>query len=467
MRTVASTPSIAVIGAGITGLAAAHRLTDPAAEPVEVVVYERDARAGGRLRATPFAGVDHVDEGADSFLARVPDAVRLAEAVGLGDDLVHPEPVTAAVWVDGLHPIPDGLLLGVPRELLPLARTGLLTWRGKARAALEPLLPRSDTSHDSIGTLIRARFGNEVHDRIVDALVGSIYAADTDRSSLAEVPQLAALASSRSLLIAARRQAAAAGTATAKSAPIFATPRAGVGALAEATTAAIAERGAHLAVDSHVTSIARSGSRWVVDGGAYDAIILTTSAAAASILLHDVAPSSAVRLRAAESADVAMLTLHVSDDQWPAHLVGRSGYLVPKSVQRWVTAASFGSQKWAHWAPPAGGQIVRVSLGRDGLPVLHLDDDRLLQHTLDDLEVHLGVRFDPLEVRVSRWKGAFAQYRPHHAEWVRDVTDGLPPGIFLAGSAYRGIGIPACIRDGHAAADSARNIATGEQDHNA
>ncbi len=194
---------VAVIGAGITGLAAAWEFAS--ATPLHVTVFETSERPGGRIGGTGFAGLDMIDSGADAFLARVPDATQLAAEVGLADELVSPEPVHAAVWYDSLHRIPDGLLLGVPGQLAPLARTRLLSWRGKARAALEPFLPRTSIDDDSIGQLIRARFGDEVQERLVDALVGSIYATDTDRFSLREVPQLYELASrERSLLLAAR-----------------------------------------------------------------------------------------------------------------------------------------------------------------------------------------------------------------------------------------------------------------------
>ncbi len=157
----------------------------------------------------------------------------------------------------------------------------------------------------------------------------------------------------------------------------------------------------------------------------------------------------------AETADVIMVTLHVAADQWPDRLRGLSGYLVPKPDQRWVTAASFASQKWGHWRPPAGGEILRVSLGRDGLAVMHLDDDEVVRVVLDDLEHHLGVRFAPGEIRITRWPDAFAQYRPHHATWVDDVEAALPPGLFVTGAGYRGIGIPACVRSATAIATRA------------
>jgi protoporphyrinogen/coproporphyrinogen III oxidase len=449
-------PRVAVVGAGISGLATALALTDTG--DVDVTVFEAADRVGGKIDASPFAGVADVDEGPDAFLARVPDAVALANRLGLGDDLVSPEAVGAAVWYDGLHPIPEGLMLGLPGRIRPLASTKLLSWRGKARAALEPLLPRTSTDADSIGEFVRARFGDEVHERLVDALVGSIYAADTDHFSLAEVPQLAALAhTNRSVLLAARKQRRTqAGTATAGSSPVFAAPRRGIGALVHATAAAVEAAGGRIETGAPVAAIAQTDhGRWLLSvteaGGpasvpAFDSVVFATPAGVTAAALADRAADAAALLRQAETADVIMVTLHVGAEQWPGHLRGLSGYLVPKPVQRWVTAASFASQKWAHWRPPSGGEILRVSLGRDGTAVMHLDDDEVLQVVLDDLERHLGVRFDPREVRLTRWPGAFAQYRPHHAAWVDRVEAALPPGVHVTGAGFRGIGIPACVR---------------------
>ncbi len=453
------TRRVAVVGGGISGLSAALGVID-AETGADVVVFDAADRVGGLIDTSAFAGVAHVDEGADAFLARVPEAVALARRVGLGDDLVSPEAVGAAVWYDKLHPIPDGLLLGVPGRLWPLATTGLLSWKGKARAALEPLLPRTSTDSDSIGEYVRARFGNEVHERLVDSLVGSIYATDTDRFSLAEVPQLAALArTNRSLLLGARRQRSAQGTATASTSPIFAAPRRGMSALTAATADAVRAGGGTVVTGATVEScVPTADGRWRVTTGTpvgdheFDAVIFATPASVTSKLLAEAAPEASTLLAQAQTADVIMVTLHIAADQWPESLRGLSGYLVPKPAQRWVTAASFGSQKWAHWRPPAGGEILRVSIGRDGVDVLHLSDDEVLDAMLTDLRLHLGVAFDPLEIRVSRWPGAFAQYRPHHGSWVDAVERTLPPGVVITGAGFRGIGIPACARSGTATA---------------
>lgn len=460
-------PRVAVVGAGICGLAAALALTDSG--DLDVTVFDGEDRVGGKIRGSSFAGVDGVDEGPDAFLSRVPEAVDLARRVGLGDDLVSPEPVGAAVWHDGLHPIPDGLMLGMPGRITPLISTRLLSWRGKARAAIEPLLPRTSTESDSIGEFVRARFGDEVQDRMVDALVGSIYATDTDNFSLAEMPQLAVLAQgNRSVLFAARRQRRSqAGTATAAASPIFATPRGGMSALIDATRQAVADAGGTFRPASSVTGIEPAGSRWMlstsepdqpptdISEATFDAVIIATSAPAAGTILTDAAPEAAQLLARAETADVIMVTMHIGADQWPERLHGLSGYLVPKPDQHTVTAVSFASQKWRHWRPPSGGEILRVSLGRDGVDVLHLDDHEVLGAVLADLQRHLGIAFAPLQTRITRWPGAFAQYRPHHAEWVTAIEQALPGGVFVAGAGYRGIGIPACVRSGVAVAGSA------------
>jgi len=460
------TRSVAIIGGGITGVSAAFELSASLADGTldRVVLFERSEAVGGRSLTTPFAGLDHVDCGPDAFLARVPDATRLATEVGLGDDLVHPESVGAAVWVDRLHPIPAGLVLGVPGNPLALARSGLLTWRGKARAALEPFLPRTSIDPDSIGHYVRARFGNEVHERLVDALVGSIYATDTDNFSLAEMPQVAALATGRSMLFTARKIAAQnAGTATAGAAPIFATPRLGVQALVSATSNESERLGVEVRNGVDPTLAPTDDGEWLVDGERFGAVIVATPAAAAGGLLASVAPNAASQLETADTADVILVSLHVDDAEFPERTAGMSGYLVPKPVQRDVTAVSFGTQKWAHWAPPSGGQILRVSLGRDGAPVLHHTDDEIVERTLADLELHLGARFSPREVRITRWPGAFAQYRPHHRRWADGVRAALPTGVFVAGASYDGIGLPACVRSGRTISACAMELITAVQ----
>ena len=438
---------IAVVGGGIAGLAAAHALATHAAAP-EVVLFEGEQRVGGKLHTSPFAGHPAIDEGPDAFLARLPWGTGLARAVGLGEQLVSPAAGKAAVWWDGLHDIPQGLLLGMPTDVLALAKSKLIPWPGKLRAATEPFRPRTSLDDDSLGGYVRRRFGDAVHLRLVDPLVGSIYAADTDHFSLAAVPQIADLAGkARSVLIAGRKMPKPSPDAG----PVFYAPAGGMGQLAEATAAAARAAGATLRTGAAVQQVARDGDGWRVDDEHFDALLLACPAAASAVLLRDELPDTATALAGIPTADVAMVTLAVPAAAWPDHLRALSGYLVPKPVQHLVTAASFGSQKWSHWASP-DHVVLRISLGRDGLPVLHLDDDRLLAAAVDEVGRHLGLDLQPTATRITRWKGAFPQYRPHHAQKVAGIEAALPAGLALAGAGYHGIGVPACINSAQKAA---------------
>ena len=229
---------VVVIGGGVTGLTTAFGILADAHAPTQVTVLESAPRVGGLIRTSPFAGLPAVDEGADAFLTRVPWAMQLSADLGLTAALTSPTGVGAYVWHDGLHEIPGDILMGVPAKVRSFALSGLFSPRGKLRAAIEPLLPRLPHD-DSIGKLMRRRFGREVHERLVDPLVGSIYAADTDTFSLEAVPQINALTSQRSLLLAA----GAARKAPAQPGPVFATPLKGLGSLIDTLAARVTSLG--------------------------------------------------------------------------------------------------------------------------------------------------------------------------------------------------------------------------------
>lgn len=438
---------IAVVGGGVTGLAAARAVVSQATSN-EVVVFEASERLGGKILTTAFGGHRAIDEGADAFLARLPWGTALARSVGLGEQLTSPAVARAAVWWDALHPIPEALLLGLPTEVLALARSQLLSWRGKLRAATEPFRPRTSTASDSLGAFVRARFGDEVHLRLVDSLVGSIYAADTDHFSLAAIPQIADLAiSERSVLLAGRKARATSGTTHG---PIFYAPLGGMGSLITATLDSVARAGGEVRANTPVSELAADGGGWRVNGEQFDAVVLASPASITAGLVSNVASDAANALASIPTADVAIVSLALRATDWPRGLFGMSGYLVPKPKQRLVTAVSFGSQKWAHWQ--GDNSVLRVSLGRDGLPVLHLSDTELTTAAINEVGIHLGLSLQPTHVRVSRWPAAFPQYRPHHADLVAAATRALPAGLVLAGASYHGIGIPACIRSGEQAA---------------
>lgn len=445
---------VLVVGGGITGLVAALGLRR--AGVGEVVLAEADAQLGGKIRTSAFAGVPAVDEGPDAFLTRGGEVQEFATSLGL-TEMVAPAAASAAIWYprrgrSHLHPIPGGLVLGVPAALRPMATSSLLSWRGKARAALEPFLPRTPLGPDALGGYMRARLGSEVHERLIDALIGSIYASDTDESSLAAVPQVAALATAhRSLLIAARRLRVT--TPSPSGTPIFYAPVAGMQSLTDAAAHALVHAGGTIRRGHRIEEIIPGSAGWVVDGEAFDQVVLASPAAASASLLRAAAPEAAAVLAQSRHASVTMVTMAVPGSQWPARLAQMSGYLVPKPVQSSVTAASFGSQKWSQWRTADDQQILRVSLGRDGLELDHLDDETLVARAVAEVGSHIDVDLAPTAVRVTRWVGAFPQYRPRHHEWVEATERALPAGIHLAGASYRGIGIPTCVRDAHRAVE--------------
>ena len=447
---------VVVVGGGVSGLTAAFSVLADAHRPTSVTVLESAARTGGLIRTSPFAGLPGVDEGADAFLTRVPWATQLAADLGLGAALTSPTGAGACVWHDRLHEIPGDILMGVPAKMRAFATSRLFSTRGKMRAALEPLVPRIPHD-DSIGRLVRRRFGREVHERLVDPLVGSIYAADTDSFSLEAVPQINALTSRRSLLLAA----AEARKVPAQAGPVFAVPMKGMGSLVDALADRVTSLGGVIRTGSAVTEITRTHDGYLVATAdaahSCDSVIIASPARHSAGFVRGLSADAADALAGWQHASVVMVTLAVPAEQWRREWSG-SGYLVPKPDQRWVTAVSFGSNKWAHWNPADGSKVLRVSLGRDGMDVMHHDDDTLVNLTLADLKHHLGVDFAPTEVRLTRWRESFPQYRPHHFALLARTEASLQqaaPGVFLAGASFRGIGIPACIQQARTAASSA------------
>ena len=451
---------VVIVGAGITGLAAAHQLLQQL-HPPRVTIIDGADRVGGIIQASPFAGLDSVDESADAFLTRTPSAMKLCAAVGLDHHLTSPAANHAYIWNNNMHAIPAGTILGVPGSRKAIWNTKLLTTSGKLRAAVEPLLPRAiGRSTDSLGAAIRSRCGDQVLERLVDPLVGSIYATDTDNFSVHGMPQVAELLAQPTSLMRAARGSMQKRTS---GGPVFATPISGMSTLTRAVYDRIVEAGARVILSSPVRNIEPQGRSYVVqlesESLQADAVILASPARHTAALVEQISSETSKQLQQFEHASVIMIALTISRSQWPQHLTG-TGYLVPKPVQTGVTAVSFGSNKWAHWKTASNEMILRVSLGRDGAPMHHLDDKALLEVALRDLRLHLGFDATPTNMRFTRWIESFPQYRPGHAYRVDALDKQMhtsAPGVVLAGASYRGIGIPACINDGQRAATRALN----------
>lgn len=446
--------AVVVIGGGITGLAAAR---DLARAGTSVTLVE-PAHLGGKLTTTPF-GEGVLDEAADAFLARVPEGVELCRELGIEGDLVSPAARRAYVWSRGeLRRLPEAQVLGVPTDLDELAGSGIVSDAGLAHARLDLTAPLASLDGDtSIGAFVRARLGDEVAERLVDPLVGGINAGDTDQLSLAAtVPQLDAAARSgaSSLIEACRLQRAAVAD---PSAPVFYAPRGGMGALAAATVADATDHGLEV-VMAHAMGLEREGVHWRVAlaGGQAlraDAVVIASPAGVAAGLIRPYAAKASVLLAAIPYASVALVSVAVERSAIDRELDG-SGYLVPRVEGRTISACSWTTSKWPHLSD--GSTVwLRASVGRDGDDTaLALGDDDLTRVVLSDLADTMALRGAPAVVRISRWPGSFPQYRPGHLDRVGAIEADLAgaPRIAIAGAALRGLGVPACIRQGRAAA---------------
>ncbi len=453
---------VAVIGGGIGGLAAAWELQQraTAAGATEVTVFEAN-QLGGCIVTTDFAG-HLVDEGPDAFLTRVPEAVQLCHELGIEDELVPPAAGRSMLWWRGrLRPLPEGLMLGVPRQLGPLVGSGVLSPLGVLRAGLDLCLPRGRPPASlTVHELVAGRFGVEVADRLVDPLVGGIHAGSTRELGAAEVvPQLVAAAErSRSLLLALRGQAAP--TPAGPDQPIFLAPRGGVGRLVEVLVDALAEAGTRFVARAvEAVEASPEGGVVVIPGAEpFDAAVIATRARTAARLLGsgsgaaDTSGLAVRRLAEIPTASVALVTVSLPGTPLPS---GVNGFLVPAGSGRLMTACSFASNKWPHWAE-SGEAVVRLSAGRFGdRRAVELDDASLTDRLLAELEEALGLPISPAAVRISRWPDAFPQYLPGHTARIAAVEADLAerlPGVALAGASYRGPGIPACIASGRRAA---------------
>lgn len=462
---------VVVVGGGITGLVAAREAAIAGAE----VSLLDPAALGGKVRSSGFDG-GRLDEAADAFLARAPEGVELCRDLGLEGELVAPAQRRAYVWSRGdLRLLPKGHVLGVPTDLDELAGAAILSPEGMARVRAELTLRWEPAAGDSsIGELMRARLGDEAAERLVDPLVGGINAGDTDRLSLkATVPQLDSIvrAVESSLIEACRAQReAATGAATPGvestsnrplPPPVFLAPRKGMGALVDALVDDVAERGVEL-LAAPATGLQQVGQVWRVQhaGGsplAADAVVIATPAPVAATLVEPHAGGAAELLHSIPYASVALISLAV-----PLQAVDReldaSGFLVPRAERRTVTACSWTSAKWPHLAGD-GTVWLRASVGRDGADAaLALPDRELVETVLVDLADMMALHGAPTETRVTRWPRSFPQYRPGHLDRVASIEselEKLTAPLVVAGAAMRGLGVPACIRQGRAAARAA------------
>jgi oxygen-dependent protoporphyrinogen oxidase len=458
---------VVVVGGGLAGLAAAHRLVELARDerrPLDLVVLEAAGRLGGTIRTEQADGF-LLEAGADSFISEKPWALALAERIGLGPRLGRTDDRFRRTYVvrgGRLRPLPEGFLLLAPTRVWPVLASRVFSWRGKLRLGLDLVLPRRpDAGDESLGSFVRRRLGREALERLAQPLVGGIYTADPDRLSLAAtMPRFLALERvHRSLILGLRRSAPSAETAGVSGArwSLFVTLAGGMEELVMALAARLPAGAVRLGTAAR--AIAQIPDGWRVelrDGPPLhaDGVVLAGPAPAMARVVGDVDAQLARLLGGIAYASSATVTL-----AYPRgairHALDGFGFVVPRVERRAVLACTFSSVKYPGRAPD-GYALLRVFVGGAlQAELLARDDPALIRLAHDEVTGLLRITGTPVLSRVCRHSDAMPQYEVGHLDRVAAIESRLDtvPGLVAAGAAYRGVGIADCVHSGETAAE--------------
>jgi oxygen-dependent protoporphyrinogen oxidase len=463
-------PYVVIIGGGIAGLAVAHRLAELSRErelPLRFTLLEASGRLGGTLATEKRDGF-LLELGPDSFISEKPWALALCRRIGLESELIGTRDEHRATFVvcnGRLEPLPEGFMLLAPTKLVPLLRSRLFSWPGKLRMALDLLLPRSVQKEDeSLGSFVRRRLGREALERVAQPLVGGIYTADPERLSLAAtMPRFLQMEREHRSVIYAMWQAGRKSPQEARGASgarwsLFVTLRDGMQRFVEVLAG-------RLPVDSvrhslAVTTVQPDGKQWRItceDGSTLyaDGAVLTAPAFQAARIVRAVDTQLADQLASITYSSAATVNLAYRREHIP-HPLNGFGFVVPHIEHRSIIAGSFSSVKYAGRAPE-GYVLLRAFVGGAlQKELFDLDDATMEQVVRQELGRLLGVQAAPLFVRIARYPSSMPQYLVGHLTLVEQIEKrvALHPGLALAGSAYRGVGIADCVRGGEAAAET-------------
>ena len=446
---------VAIVGGGISGLTAAHSVASGAPD-VQVTVFEKEARLGGKLRTVELEDA-RVEAGADSFLAREPHAVALAQSIGLGENLIEPSIFGGLMW-DGaaLKPMPRNAVMGIPVSARAMWDAENLTVPEKLRALADLVLPgRLESDDVAVGPFLRTRLGSGLTNKVVDPILAGTRSGDIDTMSLRyALPQVFDGALKRSSVIRSMSKLPGGGS------PVFKTPRDGMSSLVAKISSTV---DLDIRTSCTVSSLTRANQRWVVshqDGSAdtFDAVVVALPFHQAAAVLSGASEPELQEVTQAMQtmphASVASVALAYREGEvrWPS---GSSGFLVPSAAQRTLAAGTWWSAKWPH---TVGGNtdVVRCFVGRSGRhPHLDLDDDELVRRAAKEVTEITGAGA-PRSSRVDRWDDGLPQFEVGHHDRLRTIERATAtlPGLEVAGPDLTGSGVPECIRRATIAAES-------------
>ena len=451
---------IAVIGGGISGLSAAHHLQelDPSCL---VTLFEATDRLGGVIRTEQQADC-LVDRGADMFTTRDPWALDLCQRIGFDHQLISTNTKQRRAFVihrGKLCEVPPGFTLMSPSRVYPVLRTPLLSWKGKLRLAAELLVPRKKNNEDeSLTSMATRRFGQEAYERLIQPLIGGIYTADPQKLSMAAtMPQFAEMEREFGSLIRGVRKAAQSTPASGARYGMFVAPRGGMTDLVNAIAARLATKS--IQRQHSVSRVHRTATGWKLHtenpltSQFFDGVVVATPAYRAADMLESNHHALATQLRSIPYAS-AVVAAFVYRRAQIKHALNGFGFVVPQCEGRRVLAASFSHVKFAGRAPQDLA-LIRVFLGGALQPeLLDLVDHELEQIARTELNELIGAQGAPIACQSARWQHAMPQYHVGHLTVVDKIEQAVAtlPGLELAGNAYRGVGIPYCVRSGEQAA---------------
>jgi oxygen-dependent protoporphyrinogen oxidase len=468
--TTSQIPHFVIVGGGIAGLAAAHRLVELSRErelPLRFTLLEASDRIGGVI-STERRGDFLLELGPDSFISEKPWALALCRRIGLESELIGTRDEYRATFVvrnGKLEPLPEGFMLLAPTKFGPLLRSRIFSWPGKLRMALDLVLPRAGQKDDeSLGSFARRRLGREALERVAQPLIGGIYTADPDRLSLAAtMPRFLQMEREHRSVIYAMWRAARNRPHEAKNASgarwsLFVTLRNGMQQFVDTLTPRLSPGGVRYSAP--VSTLRQGDGRWTVvcaDGSTLHAegVVLATPAFQTEKIVRELNSQLANLLSTITYSSAATVNLAYRRDQIP-HPLNGFGFVVPHLEQRAIIAGSFSSVKYGGRAP-ADQVLLRAFVGGSlQSELFNLDDQAMEQAVRRELELLLGIRATPLFSRIARYPHSMPQYFVGHLKLVDQIEQHVScyPGLALAGNAYRGVGIADCVRSGEAAAEA-------------
>jgi protoporphyrinogen/coproporphyrinogen III oxidase len=453
---------IAIIGGGISGLAAAFALEEQRrVGAIEYILYESSPRLGGVLRTEHIDGC-LVEAGPDSFISEKPWAADLCRTLGLGDQLIGSNDADRKTYIlvrGRLIPMPDGLMFMVPTRILPTGLSPLFSWGTKLRMARELLHPpHANDGDESVASMVERHYGAEMVDRLADPLLSGVYGGDAASLSVrAVLPRFAEMERTHGSLgramLAARKKGRH--DAYRSAPPLFTSLKNGMEHLVQTLIPRLHQ--SSLRTNAAVQSIQPQAGGWMVSCGStserYDAVIIALPAQAAAQVLSRCSSELSAKLGSIQYSSSITVGLGY-DRQARQSLPPGFGFLVPRSEGKRLLAATFVHNKFPHRAPDDRALLRCFFAGPNAESVWQLSDDEIVDAVREDLEQILGLRAMPLFARVYKWKSAMAQYGVGHLERLDCIERlrGQLPGLALAGNGYRGIGVPDCIRSGQEAA---------------